>query len=58
MENKQRLSELAKAVQGSQARNSVVELVYNEETGQFVPSMTGAPAEGAIVTPMTKEGFA
>lgn len=58
MKNNQKLSELAKAVQRSQERNSVVDLVYNEETGQFAPSRKDAPTEGAIVTAMTKEGFA
>lgn len=58
MNNNQKLSELARAVQNSQAKNSVVDLVYNEETGQFAPSMSGSPAEGTIVTQMTKEGYA
>ena len=58
MENYQKMSELARAVQGSQAKNSVIDLVYNEETGQFAPSMSEAPAEGIIVTQMTKEGYA
>ena len=58
MNNNQKLSELARAVQHSQAKNSVVDLVYNEETGQFAPSMSGTPTEGTIVTQMTKEGYA
>ncbi|MBR1565111.1 MAG: hypothetical protein IJ650_07185 [Paludibacteraceae bacterium] len=58
MTNNQKLSDLAHAVQSSQERNSVVELVYNETTGQFEPSVKGAPVEGTIVTQMTKEGFA
>ena len=58
MNNNQKLSELARAVQNSQAKNSVVDLVYNEETGQFAPSMSETPAEGTIVTQMTKEGYA
>ena len=58
MENYQKMSELARAVQGSQAKNSVIDLVYNEETGQFAPSMGGSPTEGTIVTQMTKEGYA
>ena len=58
METNQRPSELAKAVQNSQASNSVIDLVYNEETGQFAPSTGAAPQEGTIVTQMTKEGFA
>lgn len=58
MENYQKMSELARAVQGSQSKNSVIDLVYNEETGQFAPSMSGAPTEGTIVTQMTKEGYA
>ena len=58
MENNHQMSELAKAVQNSQAKNSVIDLVYNEETGQFAPSMSGTPAEGTIVTQMTKEGYA
>ena len=58
MNNNQKLSELARAVQRAQAPNSVVDLIYNEETGQFAPSIDGAPAEGAIVTGMAKDGFA
>ena len=58
MDNKQQMSELANAVQRSQAKNAVIDLVYNEETGQFVPSTVEEPAEGTIVTQMTKEGFA
>lgn len=60
MNNNQKLSELAQAVQRVQAPNSVVDLIYNEETGQFAPSMDGAPApaEGAVVTGLAKEGFA
>ena len=58
MANNQSLSELAKAVQQSQAKNAVIDLVYNESTGQFEPSSDSAPAEGAIVTQMTKEGYA
>ena len=58
MANNQSLSELAKAVQQSQAKNTVIDLVYNESTGQFEPSSDSAPAEGTIVTQMTKEGYA
>ena len=58
MENNQKLSELAKTVIATQQPRPVVELVYDEETGQFVQSTAGAPAEGTIVTQMTKEGFA
>ena len=53
-----KLSELARAVQGSQEKNSVIDLVYNESTGQFAPSKGDAPMEGAVVTQMTKEGYA
>ena len=59
MNNNQKLSELARAVQRAQAPNSVVDLIYNEETGQFAPSMDGAPAaEGTVVTGLAKDGFA
>lgn len=58
MENYQKMSELASAVQKSQAKNSVIDLVYNEETGQFAPSTIESPKEGAIVTQMTQEGYA
>ena len=58
MDNNQKNSELAKAVKKSQASNSVIDLVYNEETGQFAPSTGGTLQEGTIVTQMTKEGFA
>ena len=58
MENNHQMSELAKAVQNSQAKNSVIDLVYNEETGQFAPSTIESPKEGAVVTQMTGEGYA
>ena len=58
MENNHQMSELAKAVQNSQAKNSVIDLVYNETTGQFAPSTIESPKEGAIVTQMTDEGYA
>ena len=58
MENKQQISELAYAVQRSQAKNAVIDLVYNEETGQFAPSTVESPAEGTIVTKMANDGFA
>ncbi len=58
MQNNQKFSELAKAVKNSQAKNSVIDLVYNEETGQFTSSINGVPTEGAIVTQMTKDGYA
>jgi len=53
-----KLSELARAVQGSQEKNSVIDLVYNESTGQFAPSKGDAPVEGAVVTKMATEGYA
>lgn len=58
MDNNQKMSELAKAVQNSQKKNTVVDLVYNEETGQFMPSTIESPTEGTIVTQMTQEGYA
>ena len=53
-----KLSELARAVQSSQEKNSVIDLVYNESTGQFAPSKGEAPVEGAVVTKMATEGYA
>ncbi len=58
MEKNRNFSELAHAVRSSQGRNSVVDLVYNEETGQFVPSFDKVHPEGTIVTKMANDGYA
>lgn len=46
--------------QGGQGRGkSVIDLVFDEKTGEFRSIAKGeVPQQGSIVTDMTKEGFA
>lgn len=48
----------AESVRQTQKENPVVDLVYNEETGEFEQAAHGSASEGMVVTDMTKGGFA
>lgn len=56
--NQKESNPLAENVRQSQNEKSVVDLVYNEETGEFEQISHGEIAEGMVVTDMTKGGFA
>lgn len=49
---------LAETVRQTQNERNAIDLVYNEETGEFEQAPHGANTEGMIVTDMTKGGFA
>jgi len=45
-------------VRQTQSEKTAIDLVYNEETGEFEQVARGEITEGMVVTDMTKDGFA
>ena len=59
MEKKKEMMSLADAVQEAQRERDVIDLVYDEKTGQFSQIPYGQQvSEGVIVTEMVNKGFA
>jgi len=59
MGKKNELMPFAEAVQEAQKENGVIDLAYNERTGQFSQIPYGEEiTEGVIVTEMVDKGFA
>lgn len=56
--NNKEANSLAQGVRQIQSEKTAIDLVYNEETGEFEQVARGEITEGMVVTDMTKDGFA
>jgi hypothetical protein len=49
---------LAEAVRQTQNGQNVIDLIYNENSGEFEQAPRGTATEGMVVTEMTDKGYA
>ncbi len=57
--NEEKANKIAKVVKDTQGGNTITDLVFNPNTGEFEEAPMGVThGAGEVVTDMTKDGFA